>query len=67
MVVDFSNMGTGRIKGGLPRWTACQNPHNRKVAAVLTSPSALHPILLCIPFASAFLWCQKGGLLRWMV
>ena len=51
MVVEFSNMGTGRIKGGLPRCRFCQNPHNQQVAAVfdfnlrLASHPFMHPRL----------------------
>ena len=54
MVVEFSNMGAGRIKGGLPRWTACQNPHHLidpsrplEGEVVLRETLSHRPTLLC--------------------
>ena len=54
MGVDFSNMGTGRIKGGLPRCRFCQNPHplidpSRPLEGevVLRETLSHRPTLLC--------------------
>jgi len=54
---------TGRRKGGLPRCTACQNPHNHQVAAVFDFAVRLasHPFLHPLSFSDHFrvLWQQR--------